>query len=411
METKAFTKEATGLSVPLGKDVSGNPWIIDLAKMPHMLVAGSTGSGKSVCLSTLILALLYQNGPDDLKLILVDPKRVELTAFTGIPHLLVPPIINVDDTVNALKWTVREMERRLDVLSKFGARNIDAYNARSEERMPKIVVVIDELADLMSSSGREVEATIVRIAQMARAVGIHLVLATQRPSVDVITGLIKANIPGRIAFAVASQMDSRTILDMAGAEKLLGRGDMLFTCAELAKPKRIQGAYASTEEIERVVAFLRQKGEPDYNLAITEITKAGTVFDVADSDEPLFEEGVRYVIQAEKASTSFLQRRLKIGYSRAARMIDLMEEAGVVGPGDGAKPREILVESWPPGGNLSGEAGSGFAGKDGMPIAQDDWEEAEVDAPSPSGGVPPEAVEDQDRSWDDQIDDAWFEKK
>lgn len=426
METKEFTKNATGLSIPLGKDVSGSSYTIDLAKMPHMLIAGSTGSGKSVCLNGLIVSLLYQNGPDDLKLILVDPKRVELTMFAGIPHLLVPPIINADDTVNALKWTVREMERRLDVLSKFGARNIDGYNEKSEERMPKIVVVIDELADLMSQSGREVESTIVRIAQMARAVGIHLVLATQRPSVDVITGLIKANIPGRIAFAVASQTDSRTILDMSGAEKLLGRGDMLFTSAELAKPKRIQGAYASSEEIERVVAFLRQKGEPDYNLAITEITKAGTVFNSVGDDEPLFDQGVDLVIKAGKASTSFLQRHLKIGYSRAARMIDLMEESGVVGPGEGAKPREILVDAWPPGNDL----------KDGMPTADDDYleaekpnkytkdekdEEEEIDEGFLNPHVPPlktttekEEVEKEIEpskkpNWDDDIDDAWFQ--
>lgn len=397
MENKEFTKGATGLSVPLGKDVSGSPWIIDLAKMPHLLVAGATGSGKSVCLNTLIVSLLYQNGPDDLKLILVDPKRVELTIFSGIPHLLVPPIINSDDTINALKWTVREMERRLDVLSKFGARNIDSYNERAEEHMPKIVIIIDELADLMSSSGREVEATIVRIAQMARAVGIHLVLATQRPSVDVITGLIKANIPGRIAFAVASQTDSRTILDMSGAEKLLGRGDMLFTCAEISKPKRIQGAYASTEEIERVVQFLKQKGDPDYNLAITEITKAGTVFDNSDNadDDPLFQEAVQVVIQAGKASTSYLQRRLRIGYSRAARLIDLMEDAGVVGPGEGAKPREILIEEWPVGGHI----------KEAMPTAQDDYEEAYTKSKSDISI----SENNEEPDWSNKVDDAWFD--
>lgn len=413
METKDFTQKANGLSVPLGKDVSGMGYTIDLAKMPHMLIAGATGSGKSVCLNGLIVSLLYQNGPDDLKLILVDPKRVELTMFSGIPHLLVPPITGTDDTVNALKWTVREMERRLDVLSKIGARNIDQYNEKSEERMPKIVVVIDELADLMSQSGREVEATIVRIAQMARAVGIHLVLATQRPSVDVITGLIKANVPGRIAFAVASQTDSRTILDMSGAEKLLGRGDMLFTCAELAKPKRIQGAFVSSEEIEDVVAFLKQQGEPDYNMAITEITKAGTVFNSDSHDEPLFDEGVQIVIKAGKASTSFLQRHLKIGYSRAARMIDMMEEAGVVGPGEGAKPREILVTSWPPGGTI----------KDAMPTADDDYAEAVRKPTSSYEDIEEEGEEDTDEdvplppeppkskpNWDEDIDESWFKE-
>ncbi len=366
MESKNFLEATSSLSVPLGKDVSGKSWSIALDKMPHMLVAGATGAGKSVCLNTMIVSWLYQNGPDDLKLILVDPKRVELTSYAGIPHLLVPPITNVDDTVNALKWTVREMERRLDVLSKFGARNIDAYNKKAEDRMPKIVVVIDELADLMSTSGREVEATIVRIAQMARAVGIHLVLATQRPSVDVITGTIKANIPGRISFAVASQTDSRTILDASGAEKLLGRGDMLFTSAEVSKPKRIQGAFVSVEEVERVVKFLRKYGEPNYNLAITEITKAGTVFDDDSDRDSLFEDAVEIILQAGKASTSFLQRRMRVGYARAARIMDEMEEAGVIGEGSGAKPREVLVTSWPPGRDLT----------EGMPLAQDDYNEA-----------------------------------
>lgn len=397
LESKQYRARSSVLSVPLGKDVSGHTWVIALDKMPHLLVAGATGSGKSVCLNTIILSLLYQNGPDDLKLILVDPKRVELTSYAGIPHLLVPPITGVDDTVNALKWTVREMERRLDMLSKHGARNIDDYNARVEERMPQIVIVIDELADLMSASGREVEATIVRIAQMARAVGIHLVLATQRPSVDVITGLIKANIPGRVAFAVASQTDSRTIFDHAGAEKLLGRGDMLFTSAELAKPKRLQGAFVSSNELERVVSFLKQKGEPDYNLAITEITKAGTVFDDPEGSDPLLEDCVRVAIQSGKASTSLLQRRLRIGYSRAARIMDLLEQAGVIGPADGSRPREVLVSQWPPGGNL----------KEGMPVAQDNYEEAEALEVS-------EALEETenggDEEWEDVVDDDWISR-
>ncbi|NQV90403.1 DNA translocase FtsK 4TM domain-containing protein [Candidatus Uhrbacteria bacterium] len=366
METKEFKASKSTLSIPLGKDVSGSCYTIALDKMPHMLVAGATGSGKSVCLNTMIVSWLYQNGPDDLKLILVDPKRVELTSYNGIPHLLVPPIISADDTVNALKWTIREMERRLDLLSKVGARNIDGYNEKSEERMPRIVFVIDELADLMSVSGREVESHIVRIAQMARAVGIHLVLATQRPSVDVITGLIKANIPGRIAFAVASQTDSRTILDQSGAEKLLGRGDMLFTSADVSKPKRLQGAFISTDEVEAVVNHLRRKGEPNYNMAVTEITKAGTVFDDMGDQDEMLEEAIQTVLESGKASTSYLQRRLRLGYARAARIIDMMEEAGVVGPGQGAKPREVLIDSWPPGGDPS----------EGMPTAQDDYDEA-----------------------------------
>lgn len=424
METKAYREWKGALAIPLGKDVSGGTCMISLDKMPHLLVAGATGSGKSVCLNTIILSLIYQYGPDDLKFVLVDPKRVELTVYAGIPHLLVPPIIGVDDTINALKWTVREMERRLDMLSKHGARNIDDYNAKVEERMPKIVVLIDELADLMSASGREVEATIVRIAQMARAVGIHLVLATQRPSVDVITGLIKANIPGRIAFAVASQTDSRTILDQSGAEKLLGRGDMLFTSAEISKPKRLQGAFVSSKEIERIVSFLRKKGEPDYNLAITEITKAGTVFDNPEDSDPMLEESVRVVLQSGKASTSLLQRRLRIGYSRAARIMDLLEQAGVIGPPDGSRPREVLIDEWPPGGNI----------KEGMPIAQDDYEEAwgeevkeaeeveeaevdqtnsnvipsETNEVSEAEGSTDEISDEEEVDWEEKIDDEWI---
>ncbi|MBI4591943.1 DNA translocase FtsK [Candidatus Uhrbacteria bacterium] len=401
METNEFQESTnkSSLAIPLGKDVSGSCYSIALDKMPHILVAGATGSGKSVCLNTMIVSWLYQNGPDDLKLILVDPKRVELTTYNGIPHLLVPPIVSVDDTVNALKWTVREMERRLDLLSKVGARNIDGYNEKSQERMPRIVVVIDELADLMTASGREVEATIVRIAQMARAVGIHLVLATQRPSVDVITGLIKANIPGRIAFAVASQTDSRTILDQAGAEKLLGRGDMLFTSADVAKPKRLQGAFISTDEVEEVVHYLHRRGEPDYNLAVTEITKAGTVFDSASGEgDNMLEEAIHVVLESGKASTSFLQRRLRLGYARAARMIDMMEEAGVVGPGSGAKPREILVDSWPPGGDF----------KQAMPTAQDDYNEAFGEEE-----VEQTEIDDQQMpvDWEENIDDGWLEEE
>jgi DNA segregation ATPase FtsK/SpoIIIE, S-DNA-T family len=398
MESKSFKTSESNLAVPLGKDVSGSTFTISLDKMPHMLVAGATGSGKSVCLNTMIVSWLYQNGPDDLKLILVDPKRVELTNYVGIPHLLVPPITSVDDTVNALKWTVREMERRLDILSKFGARDITAYNKRAEERMPKIVVVIDELADLMTVSGREVEGTIVRIAQMARAVGIHLVLATQRPSVDVITGVIKANIPGRIACAVASAVDSRTILDQSGAEKLLGRGDMLFTSAEISKPRRVQGAFVSGEEIEQVVNHLKRKGSPDYNLSVTEITKAGTSFNDSRNDQDeLLEDAISIVLSDKRASTSFLQRRLRVGYARAARIMDEMEDAGVIGPGRGAKPREILVESWPPGGNAP----------EGMPTAQDEYDEAYGNEPQhPEDDVEEEEFENVDEEVDEGNEDG-----
>jgi S-DNA-T family DNA segregation ATPase FtsK/SpoIIIE len=368
VESKPFLKRSSNLTIPLGKDVTGSTWVAPLDKMPHMLVAGATGSGKSVCLNTIIVSLLYENGPDELKFIMVDPKRVELNAYEGIPHLLIPPIIKADETVNALKWTVREMERRLDVLSKFGARDITSYNERAEEKMPRIVVIIDELADLMTVSGREVEGVIVRIAQMARAVGIHLILATQRPSVDVITGLIKANVPTRIAFAVASQMDSRTILDTSGADKLLGRGDMLYSSADLSKPKRLQGAYLSESEIGRVVDFLKKLGAPDYNHAITESARSGTILDNNDDEEPLLEEAIGAMIQAGRASTSLLQRRLKIGYGRAARIMDLLEEKGIIGPGEGVKPREVLVSEWPPGGAID----------DAMPTAQDDYDEAEA---------------------------------
>lgn len=351
LESEEFKRRKTDFTAPLGKDVTGAVQMISVDKAPHMLVAGATGSGKSVCLNDIIISLLYQNGPDDLKLIMVDPKRVELGIYAGIPHLLVPPITKADEAINALKWAVREMERRLDHLAKFGVRDIDAYNAKSSERMPKVVIVIDELADLMSQNKRDVEAVIVRIAQMARAAGIHLILATQRPSVDVITGTIKANIPTRLAFAVASQVDSKTILDTAGADKLLGRGDMLISTPELSKPKRAQGAYLSEQEIERVVAFLKQDAVPDYNYQITEDVRAGgTMLDPSKQDE-LLDEAIQIVIESGKASTSFLQRRMKVGYSRAARLIDMMEEIGVVGPGEGAKPRDILVTSWPPGGS------------------------------------------------------------
>lgn len=350
IESKQFKHRESNTAVALGKDVSGNAWVARLEKMPHLLVAGATGSGKSVCLHSIVMSLIYQNGPDDLKFIMIDPKRVEMTVYTGIPHLLIPPITRVEDTINALKWTVREMERRLDILSKFGARDLQGYNSKVEAKIPKLVIIIDELADLMSTSRNEVEGSIVRIAQMARAVGIHLILATQRPSVDVITGLIKANIPARIAFAVASQIDSRTILDAAGAEKLLGRGDMLYSAAELGKPKRLQGPYVSDAEIERVVKFLRQVGEPDYNYTITEKQKTGSVLDMMDDDDndPVLEDAIQIVLEAGKCSTSLLQRRLKLGYARAARIVDLLEQNGIVGPGDGAKPREILITEWPP---------------------------------------------------------------
>jgi S-DNA-T family DNA segregation ATPase FtsK/SpoIIIE len=347
-ESREWRDHRERLAFGLGRDVSGKPWLADIGRMPHMLVAGATGSGKSVCLNTIVMSLLYTNGPDDLKFIMVDPKRVELQVYNGIPHLVTPVITDVDKTVNALKWALREMDRRFDVLSKFGARDIASYNARSEEKLPYLVVMIDELADLMVTAMQEVEGPIVRLAQMSRAVGIHLVLATQRPSVDVLTGLIKANIPARIAFAVASSTDSRTIIDQVGAEKLLGRGDMLFQTAEMSVPKRLQGAFVADDEIGRVVEFLKSKYEPaEYDASVVErATGAGTAFSngmAADEDsDPLIPEAKEEILRAGKASASLLQRRLKVGYARAARLLDLLEQEGFIGPGDGAKPREIL---------------------------------------------------------------------
>ena len=347
--SKQFSERTSPMMVALGKDVMGRPWLADIKKMPHLLIAGSTGSGKSVAINSLILSLLFQNGPGELKFIMVDPKRVELPIYNGIPHLLTPVITDVKKTINSLRWAIGEMERRFEVLSQVHKRNLESYNASMPEKIPYIVFVIDELADLMAAAAPEVEGAIVRLAQMSRAVGIHLVLATQRPSVDVITGLIKANITSRIAFSVASLVDSRTILDMSGAEKLLGRGDMLYISAELGKPKRLQGAFASDEDIKRVVDHLKEEAEPDYVEAVTEkkeiefASYAGGGDD--DGDDPLLPEAKEVILQAKKASASLLQRRLKVGYARAARILDLLEAQGFIGPGDGAKPRDILMQS------------------------------------------------------------------
>ncbi|OGY51024.1 MAG: hypothetical protein A3J59_01585 [Candidatus Buchananbacteria bacterium RIFCSPHIGHO2_02_FULL_56_16] len=347
--SKQFSERTSPMMVSLGKDVMGRPWLADIKKMPHLLIAGSTGSGKSVAINSLILSLLFQNGPGELKFIMVDPKRVELPIYNGIPHLLTPVITDVKKTINSLRWAIGEMERRFEILSQAHKRNLESYNSTMPEKIPYIVFIIDELADLMAAAAPEVEGAIVRLAQMSRAVGIHLVLATQRPSVDVITGLIKANITSRIAFSVASLVDSRTILDMSGAEKLLGRGDMLYISAELGKPKRLQGAFASDEDIKRVVDHLKDKAEPDYVEAVTEkkeiefASYAGGGDD--GDDDPLLPEAKEVILQAKKASASLLQRRLKVGYARAARILDLLEAQGFIGPGDGAKPRDILIQS------------------------------------------------------------------
>lgn len=351
MQTSDFVNHKSKLAVSLGRDVAGRPMVTDLAKMPHMLIAGATGTGKSVGINSLFVSLLYRNTPQDIKFIVVDPKRVELSMYNGIPHLLTPAITEPDKAVNALKWAVAEMERRYKLLAEAGNRNIADYNAATELKLPYIVIIVDELADLMAVAQNEVEAAIVRLAQMARAVGIHLVLATQSPRVDVITGLIKANITSRVAFAVASQVDSRTILDMSGAEKLLGNGDMLFTSAEFNKPRRVQGAYIGEQEVRKVVDFFKnQAGAVIYNEDVIEKPKRGLGLngqggDDGNDEDDMYDAAKEEVTRAGKASASLLQRRLRVGYARAARLLDLLEERNVIGPGDGAKPREVYAIS------------------------------------------------------------------
>lgn len=350
------------LSVPLGRDVSGQPVYMDIAKMPHLLVAGSTGSGKSVAIHTILSSLLFKNTPETLRILLIDPKRVELTTYNNLPYLVSDVITKPKKAIMALKWAVLEMEKRYEELEEAKSRDIDSFNKKmlkeKKDIMPYILVVIDELADLMASYGREVEGSIVRLAQMARATGIHLIVSTQRPSTEVITGLIKANISARIALRVASQIDSRTILDNSGAEKLLGQGDLLFQAAESSKPKRIQGVFVSEDEISRVVKYIIENNE-DYISENEEIEDFQEVaetnnrlnnsqidFDSVpglDDEDDLYPEAYKVVVEAQKASSSLLQRRLRIGYARAARLIDMLEERGVIGQGEGAKPREVLV--------------------------------------------------------------------
>ncbi|PIU78399.1 MAG: cell division protein FtsK [Candidatus Moranbacteria bacterium CG_4_10_14_3_um_filter_44_15] len=374
LESTDFSERKSNLTVALGQDVAGNYILSDVSTMPHLMIAGATGTGKSICINTIITSLLYQNSPDDLKFILIDPKRVELTAFNGIPHLLTPTVVDNGKVANALKWVIGQMEERYKMLQDSGSRNIFSYNEKikggrkkeivdeetgeitdkEEKRLPFIVIIIDELADIMASHAKEVEAAIVRIAQMARAVGIHLIVSTQRPSVEVLTGLIKANITTRIAFQVATQIDSRTILDMAGSEKLLGNGDMLYLSARSPKPKRIQGVFVSESEVRRVVKSIRSqlKEEVEYDEGVTAPQKLsfgakGLAFfgGGGEGEDELYEEAEETIMRAGKASASLLQRRLRVGYARAARLLDILEANGVIGPADGSKPREVLIES------------------------------------------------------------------
>lgn len=346
IESGSFMNYSSNIAVALGKDIAGNPVVADLSKMPHLLIAGATGSGKSVCINCIITSLLFKTSPAHVKLIMVDPKMVELNNFNGIPHLLAPVVTDPRKATNVLNWAVQEMTNRYKEFARIGVKDLFRYNQvkqleNSDEYMPQIVVIIDELSDLMMVSPAEVEDSICRLAQMARAAGIHLVIATQRPSVDVITGVIKANIPSRISFAVSSQVDSRTILDISGAEKLLGKGDMLYCPAGELKPIRIQGALVDEDEIERVVAFIKNQVDVEYSDEVLEATKPKE----SDNDEwdELLPTAIEIVVEYQQASASLLQRKLKIGYSRAARIVDQMEERGLVGPHEGSKPRRVLI--------------------------------------------------------------------
>lgn len=348
LEAQEFVQSGSKLTIALGKDIAGNPEVADLAKMPHLLIAGATGSGKSVCLNTLIASILFKATPDEVKLLMIDPKMVELATYNGIPHLVNPVVTDSKKAATALRWAVREMERRYEFFAQAGVRDITRYNKLFKKKepgggqpLPLIVVIIDELADLMMVAPADVEDAVCRLAQMARAAGIHLVVATQRPSVDVITGLIKANIPSRISFAVSSQIDSRTILDMSGAEKLLGKGDMLFNPVGAPKPVRIQGAFLSDREVEDLVNYLKKQAEPIYDEEI--LSSEPEEEAMPKIEDGLLPQAVKIFIESGHASISMLQRRLHIGYARAARLIDIMEQRGIVGGYEGSKPRSILM--------------------------------------------------------------------
>jgi S-DNA-T family DNA segregation ATPase FtsK/SpoIIIE len=356
LETDEFQENKSKLAVALGKDVAGNTAIADISKMPHALIAGATGSGKSVCINTIITSIIYKAKPSEVKLVMIDPKVVELSVYNGIPHLLIPVVTDPKKAAGALAWAVQEMDNRYNEFAKKGVRDLKGYNKAIEKEegtrmLPQIVIIIDELADLMMVAAKDVEDSICRLAQKARAAGMYLIIATQRPSVDVITGIIKANVPSRIAFAVSSQVDSRTILDQVGAEKLLGKGDMLFYPTGSPKPSRIQGAFVSDEEVEKIVDFVKSNGEATYNEDILETIENGSkteqelVQEQADDDDkdPFLWDAIETVVETGQASTSFIQRRFKVGYARAGRIIDQMEERGVISGYQGSKPREVLM--------------------------------------------------------------------
>ncbi|MDD5561161.1 MAG: DNA translocase FtsK [Candidatus Omnitrophica bacterium] len=342
-----YHKQKSSLTLALGKDITGRSVFGDLDDMPHLLIAGTTGSGKTVCVNTCILSLLFRGSPNDLKFLMIDPKMVELMPFNGLPHLLCPVVTDAKKAAVALNWVVGQMEERYQLLAKIGVRNIEAYNEKQQEKLPYIVVIVDEFADLMTVARDQIENAITRLAQLSRAVGIHLILATQRPSVDVITGVIKANLPARISFKVASKVDSRTVLDMNGAETLLGKGDMLFLQPGKEDLIRIQGALVKDGEIEKVVEFIKAQGEPAYNDQILKEQQKNNLAGGGEKDE-LYDEAVRVIMESNQASVSILQRRMRLGYTRAARIIDIMEMEGLVGPYEGSKPRRILVdrEAW-----------------------------------------------------------------
>ena len=346
LDAEEFQKAGRGVPVGLGMDIAGNPVIADLTKMPHLLVAGSTGSGKSVCINTLIASILFKQRPEDVKLILIDPKVVELSNYNGIPHLMTPVVTDAKKSASVLRWAVKEMDRRYRRFAETGTRDLARYNALNpDEPFPFVVIIIDELADLMMVASNDVEDSICRLAQKARACGMHLVLATQRPSVDVLTGIIKANVPSRISFAVSSQIDSRTILDMAGAEKLLGKGDMLFYPMGASKPLRVQGAFISDAEIDKTVSFIQRQGKPDYDETVQQAQTEDNGGQEDFYEDELLEQAVDMILETGQASASMLQRRFRVGYTRAARLIDTMEAMHIVGPNNGSKPREILMQA------------------------------------------------------------------